>query len=119
MLSYEDSLVLKELGYPQELKEGDWFWRTDGGGLEYLCGGCWGSDRPPLDYYVRVPTTDGMIEGLGKDFGTLIYVQDWDAFGARAYKGDPIEVVVVTDQPNAEQALCELWNKVKSVPISE
>ena len=116
MLSYGDSKELEKLGYSQELKDGDWFYWLDA------------PDDPPFLYfsahlkivsdYVKVPTTDGMIEGLGDDYfllknGPTEFTKEGDK---------PLLVAMaITDEGTRhycegrtpDQALCELWKKVK------
>jgi len=109
MLSYEDSLRLKELRYGQELEEGDWYYFKDcpeSANLtteQHVIRGV-----PFRDSYVKVPTTDGMIEELGSLFWHLENIN-------KTYRADswPVDKpkVAVTDW-SAEQALCELCKKV-------
>lgn len=119
MLSYPDSELLKELDYPQELKLGDWYY-----GLALL--GRF-SDEPRLYYgedspeitnrdYVKVPTTDGMIEGLGREFVSLHHHPD-GGFWAEGLDG--VMAMFARTQEQPDQALCELWKETKTVPSSE
>lgn len=132
MLSYEDSKRLKELGYPQELKKGDWYWDKISEDTKPHLGLSCKHVCQRTRWFVRVPTTDGMIEGLGDDFFRLDHCV-WDIvraypkkptvfshFGAiyrKPYGGEQSDIAVTGDSP--DQALCELWKKVKNVPPSE
>lgn len=117
MLSYEDSKELKRLGYPQELKEGDWYYFTakvptiERQPVLHILAGV-GSN------YVKVPTTDGMIEGLGRNFIGLIQDDDGRFWAYGMDKVGAIGTFRHKDQ-EPDQALCELWKKVKTVPSSE
>jgi hypothetical protein len=132
MLSYEDSLALKELGYPQELKQGDWYYgvcRRTGRTTLYLNDwpvrvktDVWNALGELLDY-VRVPTTDGMIEGLGdhlevirrnKETGQFFVIGVWGQDGSeKPYRTFWLERGQFGLLP-LEEGLCELWKNVKS-----
>lgn len=122
MLSYDDSKRLKELGYPQELDLGDWayiipvsivhptlfdqHWLDKGGWLE--------------NDYVKVPTTDGMIEGLVKSrqFEQIYWHPIGDLFEVVGYRnrysGQPLEDERrKACEEEIDQVLCELWKKAK------
>jgi len=117
MLSYPDSGELKKLGYPQELREGDWVYLSDGSGPVCVHTPGWYVDIP----YIKVPTTPGMIEGFG--LGLLLYhdprLDEW--FVGRQAKApeSSYEIDIEATGKTADQALCELWKKVKTVPLSE
>ena len=108
MLSYGASKELEKLGYSQELKDGDWFYWLDA------------PDDPPFLYfsvhlkvvsdYVKVPTTDGMIGGLGEQFREL----ERDEYGNfRAWSANPRKWTEWRLKNGMERALCELWKEMK------
>ena len=124
MLSYDDSKRLKELGYPQELEVGDWAYSIGTGEAHGWRKDEWSENEPYLmlyngtdEYgldpelpYVKVPTTDGMIEGLGEQFQEL----ERDEYGNfRAWSAKPRKWTEWRLKNGMEQALCELWKKVK------
>lgn len=132
MLSYNDSKRLKELGCPQELKEGDWVYR-DIGTTDIDLGPQFASiyrdlirdDRDAdrtmeVGRYVKVPTTDGMIEGLVKSrqFEQIYWHPIGDLFEVVGYRnrysGQPLEDERrKACEEEIDQVLCELWKKVK------
>jgi len=122
MLSYPDSKELKELGYGQELKEGDRVYLSDGSGPVCVHTPGWYADIP----HVKVPTTDGMIEGLRDEIQHIIpLVKAWEVetyndIGETHLPGGHSETEYESFVGTTlDQALCELWKKVKTVPPTE
>ena len=130
MLSYPDSERLKELGYGQELKEGDWVYfityGTRGKPLKKeptldLCDANddWWSDLEP-DGYVKVPTTDGMIEGLRKAYSCFhtLSINIFDGGASVDFVlADPVSeflsAKIIGFGDSVEQALCSVWKEQK------
>lgn len=124
MLSYDDSLELERRGYRQELKHGDWYYNKSDNKANILAQKKFGpflycvtchEDEPP-ERAIKVPTTDGMIKGLGKDFHILTHLnypsQSYSAARGRDKRKKEELYWETADTP--EQAVCELWKKVKN-----
>lgn len=110
MLSYPISKDLQRRGYPQELKVGGWYYERDGSALVFLVRR--GSYNPWNQDYVKVPTTDGMMDGLGRSFVGLQQDQD-GSFWASGL--DSVSALFAKTKETPELALAELWRKVKPV----
>lgn len=120
-MNYELAKELKDAGFPQELKMGDWFYpihesthlrlvtlhgsehteRCGHGRCDCECNYCYpDACRDGL----KVPTLEELIEACGEGFHKLSKTGVWSTYGARSNGAVEIEVGA-----NPTEAVARLW----------
>ena len=111
-MTYELAKQLNDAGFPQEIKDGSFYFA----GLKKATPYCWGGEGEdkPYDGYVLCPTLSELIKACPKIGFSLGYVSTDDE-GWHCSVSRP-KYTFVGYQETAEEAVAKLWLAIYATP---